>query len=93
MAMMDWNGDGKKDGFDNMIEYQIYKDSTKHSSSSHSSGNMSTLGAILCVIGGLVVTAMLFSETDVEDVPGILLAIVWIGASVVIAAIVGAAKR
>ncbi len=31
MAFFDWNGDGKKDWKDNLIEYQIYEDVTSDS--------------------------------------------------------------
>ncbi len=31
MAFHDWNGDGKKDWKDNLIEYQVYKDVTSDS--------------------------------------------------------------
>ena len=95
MSMYDWNGDGKKDSTDNFIEYQIFNDSTKNSGGSNHSfnGNMSTLGAIGCVIGGLVVTSLLFSGADLDNVPGILLAIVWIVASIAIAAVVGDMKN
>ena len=32
--MYDWNHDGKKDGIDNFIEYNIYKESTGQSNKS-----------------------------------------------------------
>ena len=30
MAIFDWNGDGKKDIYDDLLEYQIYKETTGH---------------------------------------------------------------
>ena len=58
MATHDWNNDGKNDMIDNYIEYQIYKDVTGQNdepSYTPSRGNgMSTFGAIISVIAGLV---------------------------------------
>ena len=97
MSMYDWNHDGKKDGVDNFIEYQIYDDITKNSGSNNyskpSKGGMSTFGAILCVIGGLVLTAMLFMETDIDEVPTIVLLLVWFFASFVLGLVVSAFRR
>ncbi|HKM22415.1 MAG TPA: hypothetical protein VJZ01_10290 [Lachnospiraceae bacterium] len=97
MALFDWNGDGKKDIYDNLIEYQVYKNSTKKSSnkdySSSSDGNMSTLGAAGSVFGGLVVTSLLFSGVNLDQVPAFILIVIWIVATAVIAAIVSTFKR
>ena len=39
MAFNDWNGDGKKDIYDDMIEYQIYKETMGEDDEDSSSGN------------------------------------------------------
>jgi hypothetical protein len=54
------------------------------SHSSSSNGNVSTFGAILSVIGGLIVTAMILAPIGVEDVPGIVIIILWAIASTVL---------
>lgn len=57
MAFYDWNNDGKKDMQDDFIEYNIYKNSTGKSNNTtgnHSSGGMSTFGAVICTIGILL---------------------------------------
>lgn len=81
MAFYDWNGNGKKDVGDDFIEYQIYKESTSnHNHVSHSSGNgISTFGAILSVIGGLVLQAILYTMLgiEVENVPVLVIIILW----------------
>ena len=91
MAMYDWNGNGKKDMADDFIEYNIYKECTgKHEDtgyyrSSHK-GGISTFGAILATILGLVVQAVIYYifGVNVEDVPVVLIVILWIGFSAVI---------
>ena len=94
MAMYDWNHDGKKDWQDNFIEYQIYKNTTgKKDKSSYTPGSgngMSTLGAIVSVVGGFVLQALLYMvlEIDVDDVPGFVILIFWVLFSVMIAVIV-----
>lgn len=89
--MYDWNHDGKKDGIDNFIEYNIYKESTGQSNkSSYSrSGGISGFGAILSVIVGLVgqVAIYMASGVEVEDVPVIVMIILWIIISSVTGAI------
>lgn len=90
MAFYDWNHDGKKDFTDDFIEYNIYKESTKNSkpSSYSGGGGISTFGAILSVIAGLVgqVAIYMMLEVEVEDVPVIIMIILWI----VISSITGA---
>lgn len=92
MAMYDWNHDGKKDGIDNFIEYNIYKESTgqsnKNSYSSGRGGGISGFGAILSVIAGLVGQVIIYMALgiEVEDVPVIVMIILWI----VISSITGA---
>lgn len=94
MAIYDWNHDGKKDWQDNFIEYQIYKNATgekdKSSYSPSSSNGMSTLGAIISVVGGFILQAVLYValEIDVDDVPGLVILILWVLFSVMIAVIV-----
>lgn len=83
MALYDWNHDGKKDRVDDYIEYQIYKNTTKNSDDTphyqSSGGGSSTFGAILAAIGGAFLEALLFSTLgiDVENVPALVLFIVW----------------
>lgn len=90
MAFYDWNHNGKKDFTDDFIEYNIYKESTKNSTSSSYSrgGGISTFGAILSVIAGLVgqVAIYMMLGVEVEDVPVIIMIILWI----VISSITGA---
>lgn len=94
MAMYDWNRNGKRDMGDNYIEYQIYKDVTGQndkSSYTPSRGNgMSTFGAIISVIAGLVLQAALYTGLgiDVDDVPVLVIIILWIVFSVIAAVVV-----
>ncbi len=94
MAMYDWNHNGKNDMGDNYIEYQIYQDVTgeEHEPSytpSRSRG-MSTCGAIICVIGGLVLQAMLYTTLDIEvdDVPILVILILWVVFSGIVAVVI-----
>lgn len=56
MALYDWNHDGKKNGADNFIEYQIYEDVTGSDdeewkySRHNASGGDSTWIIIVCII-------------------------------------------
>ena len=90
MAFYDWNHNGKKDFTDDFIEYNIYNESTKNSKPSSYSrgGGISTFGAILSVIAGLVgqVAIYMMLGVEVEDVPVIIMIILWI----VISSITGA---
>lgn len=94
MAMYDWNHNGKKDMSDNYIEYQIYKDVTDQNdepSYTPSKGNgMSTFGAIISVIAGLVLQAVLYTVLgiDVDDVPVLIIIILWIIFSAIAAVVV-----
>jgi hypothetical protein len=58
---------------------------------SSSSGNISTIGAILCVIGGLLGETAIFVllGIDVENVPGIVIIILWAVVSTILAEIAG----
>ena len=84
MGMYDWNHNGKNDMVDNFIEYQIYKDVTgqnNESSYTPSRGNgMSTFGAIISVIAGLFLQAALYVALgiDVENVPVLVIIILWV---------------
>ena len=87
MALFDYNWDGKKDMVDNCIEYQIYKNSTQNKETNNYSSNetngMSTFSALVAVIGGMLIAGMLVSEF--EEMPGIVVGILWILSSVGIA--------
>lgn len=84
MALFDYNWDGKKDMVDNYIEYQIYKNATENKeTNNYSSGEtkgMSTFAALAAVIGGMLIAGMFVSEF--EEMPGIIVVILWILASV-----------
>lgn len=94
MAMRDWNHDGKKDMVDNYIEYQMYKKMTEQkeeSSYTPSRGNgMSNFGAIISVIAGLILQALLYVALgiDVENVPVLVIVILWIVFSAIAAVVV-----
>ena len=94
MVMHDWNRNGKKDWQDSFIEYQIYKDVTgqdNKSSYNQNSGNgMSTFGAIVSVIAGLFMQAALYVALgiDVENVPVLVIAILWAVFSTIAAVVV-----
>ena len=87
MALFDYNWDGKKDMVDNCIEYQIYKNSTKDKETSNYSSNetngMSTFAALVVVIGGMLIAGMFVSEF--EEMPGIVVILLWFLASIGIA--------
>ena len=94
MAMYDWNHNGKKDMADNFIEYQIYKDVTGQKdepSYTPSRGNgMSTFGAIVSVIAGIFLQAALYVALgiDVDDVPVLVIIILWVVFSAIVAVVV-----
>ena len=94
MAMYDWNHNGKSDITDNYIEYQVYKNVTEGDhepvhTPSRSKG-MSTFGAILCVIGGLILQALFYTLLDIEvdNVPALVILILWVVFSGVVAVVV-----
>lgn len=83
MAFFDWNGNGKHDMQDSFMEYQIYRDSQDtptRTSGSHQEGGISTFGAILSVIFGLVLQVLLYMVLgiDVENVPVLVLLTLWV---------------
>lgn len=83
MALHDWNHDGKKDWQDRWIEYQIYQEAAKQKKDfpDRTSGSgVSTLGAVLSVVGGLFLCGLLlalFVGDNVEKVPVVILLILW----------------
>lgn len=94
MAMHDWNHDGKNDLVDNFIEYQIYKDVTEQKnepSYTPSRGNgMSTFGAIVSVIAGLFLQSVLYVTLgiDADDVPILVIIVLWAVFSTIAAVVV-----
>lgn len=94
MAMHDWNHNGKNDMADNFTEYQIYKDVTGQNdepSYTPSRGKgMSTFGAIVSVIAGLFLQSALYVSLgiDVDDVPVLVIIILWIVFSAITAVVV-----
>lgn len=60
-----------------------------------SGGSGSTIGAILCVVGGLVLVALLFSVigAEVSECPAIILIILWIVFTSVLVAVVDSIKK
>ena len=97
MAFYDWNGNGKKDFADDFIEYHIYKESTSNNKHvSHSSGNgISNFGAILSVIGGLVLQAIFYMifGIEVENVPVFVIIVLWVVFSILCAAVIEKIQR
>ena len=88
--MYDWNQNGKKDMMDNYIQYQIYKKSTENQNTSYtprSGSGISTFGAILSVIAGLFGQALIYMALgiEVEDVPVIVMLILWVVISAIVA--------
>ncbi len=94
MAMHDWNNDGKKDMKDNFIEYQIYKEiidqNDKTSYTPRRGNGMSTFGAIVSVFAGLFMQAVLYVALgiDVENVPVLVIFILWAVFSAIAAVVV-----
>ena len=94
MATHDWNHDGRNDMMDNYMEYQIYKDVTGQNdepSYTPSKGHgMSTFGAIISVIAGLVLQAALYTGLgiEVDDVPVFVIIILWVVFSAIAAVVV-----
>lgn len=93
MAFVDWNGNGKNDIQDDFIEYQIYQECMKNNnaaSGSNHSGGMSTFGAILCTIAGLVLQAILYAILGInaENVPVIVIIILWVFFSALTAVVI-----
>ncbi len=84
MAWNDWNGDGKKDTMDDLIEYQIYKNMKKNKDEpqytySSRKGGVSNFAAVSATILGFILVAfeyMLFN-IDPSDVPVLVTVILW----------------
>lgn len=94
MAMYDWNHNDKNDMADNFIEYQIYKDVTgqnaEPSYTPSRRNGMSTLGVIVSVIAGLFLQSALYVTLgiDVDDVPILVIIILWVVFSAIAAVVV-----
>lgn len=91
MAMYDWNYDGRKDGIDDYLEYQIiHKD---HASGSNrafyntKSTGISTFGAVFSVVSGFVLAVLLYTvcDIDIKDVPVVITILLWVVFSAVMA--------
>lgn len=84
MAMYDWNHNGKKDGIDDYLEYQIiHKDPASGSNrASHNakSTGISTFGAAFSVVSGFVLAVLLYTICDihVKDVPVVITILLWV---------------
>ncbi len=80
MAINDWNGDGKNNRTDDFIEYHIMNGGNDpEPGREHKSGELGTIGIVLCAISGLVEQAMLYVllGIDVENVPVIVMILLW----------------
>ena len=92
MATHDGNHEGKKDMMDNYIEYQIYKDVTGQNDEPSYTPSRGTggFGAIVSVIAGLVLQSVLYVTLgiDVDDVPVIIILILWAVFSTITAMVV-----
>lgn len=94
MAMYDWNHDGKKDLADDFLEYQIYKDITgQNYEPFYTAGKgegISSMGAIISVIAGLFLQSVLYVALgiDVDDVPVLVIVILWAVFSAIAAVVV-----
>ena len=85
MALYDWNKNGKKDFGDDFIEYNIYKDVMGENEDepsytpSRNHNGISNFGAVLAVIGGLVLQSLIYTifEIDVDSVPVFVIVILW----------------
>jgi F0F1-type ATP synthase assembly protein I len=88
--MHDWDGNGKNDLTDDMIEYQMFKEASNyadankstHTNGSSNSGNggLSTRQVLLCPVGGVLLDALFFYilDVDVDSVPSGVVIILWI---------------
>lgn len=87
MAFYDWNKDGKKDIWDDFIEYNIYKQSTKDNSNKNynNSGGMSTLGSGCATVISILIAAAILSPFNLE---GAALVVAFIIVVSVVAAII-----
>ena len=82
MALFDWNWDGKNDIQDNFIEYEVYRRANKnHKQSTGRSYRTGISGAGVCIsmLVGFVMETLVFVflGIDIEDVPSIVLMILW----------------
>lgn len=86
MALNDWNGDDKKNLLDGMIEYEGYKrftstenNNTNQKHASGSSGGISTFGAIVITVLGMLVSGAICKSLNIDS--GFLIVVIWIGFS------------
>ena len=84
MALHDWNKEGKKAFKDDFFAYSIYNNITKDSNNNYPKApikkGISTFGAILSTILGLVLIAVVFTifDVNIDNVPTFLIIIFWI---------------
>ena len=88
MAFYDWDGDGKKDFFDDVVEYHVYKEATKDfdsepeknynykPSSGRSGGGVSNFGAFVGTILSIFISAAIISPFGLEGIPLVILFII-----------------
>lgn len=86
MAINDWNGDGKKDVLDDMIEYGGYENfSSPENNSSNkkqtngNGGGITTFGAIVITVLGMLCSGAICKALHIDS--GFLIVIIWIGIS------------
>ena len=86
MAINDWNGDGKKDVLDDVIEYGGYKNfmspENKFSNKEQtkgSGGGISTFGAIVITVLGMLCSGAICKVLNIDS--GFLIVVIWIGIS------------
>ena len=80
MAMYDWNGNGKNDMVDNFIEYKLSGcDSEDNQENYHYSNNRSSGSGLKVIVIGFFAMVYLFFifGTDVSEIPGLFLFVVW----------------
>ncbi len=64
MATYDWNNDGKIDSRDDYLEYEELRSYEDNCTSS--GRGMSTIGALICAISGLIEMSFVFTLLDVD---------------------------
>ena len=99
MAMYDWNGDGKNDFLDDMIEYESYRQCTssddeyapKKYKSSSSGESISTSRAIVLTVLGMIGAGFICQELNIES--GFLIAVIWSAISLFLYFVYSAVKK
>ena len=96
--MHDWNGDGKKDLLDNMIEYEGYRqftssedESTPQKHTYSSTGDISIFGAIAITIVSMLASGWVCMTLKIES--GLVIIILWIVFAVLLFLAVSAIKK